>query len=129
MTEFWLYNQLPSICTYSSERLINDEKSYSFKKILFIIFMFRGAIREKNVFGECEVWCKSKARVTTIPAKLMFFPCRTRFFFLIGGQKLCLFSPHGAIKSTLLPAKKKNIQSVMKYTPLLNLLEDRKSVV
>ena len=39
----------------------------------------------------------------------MFFPCWTRFFFLLAGQKVDLFAPHGAIKSTLWPASKKKL--------------------
>ena len=35
----------------------------------------------------------------------MFLPCRTQFFFLLRGHKMDLFSPCGAIKSTLWPAR------------------------
>ena len=65
------------------------------------------ATRKKNVFCECEVWFPSKARATTTRLNLMFFPCRTQFFFLLGGQKMDLFIPHGEIKSTFWPASRK----------------------
>ena len=39
----------------------------------------------------------------------MYFPCCTRFFFLLWGQKMDLFAQHGAIKSTLWPASRKNL--------------------
>ena len=41
--------------------------------------------KKKNLFCECEVWCTSKARITT-RVKLMFFPCRTQFFSARGSE-------------------------------------------
>ena len=74
------------------------------------------ATRGKNIFCECEVWCPSKARVTTIRLKLMFSPSRTRFFsttgsknelFILGGYKVDFIAPCRAIKSTWRPASRK----------------------
>ena len=41
-------------------------------------------------------------------SKINVFPVSHTIFFLLGGQKMDLFAPHGAIKSTLLPASRKN---------------------
>ena len=42
-------------------------------------------------------------------SKINVFPVLHTIFFLLGGQKMDLFAPHGAIKSTLWPASRKNI--------------------
>ena len=41
-------------------------------------------------------------------SKINVFPVLHTIFFLLAGQKVDLFAPHGAIKSTLWPANKKN---------------------
>ena len=40
-------------------------------------------------------------------SKINVFPVSHTIFFLLEGQKIDLFSPHGAIKSTLWPASGK----------------------
>ena len=37
----------------------------------------------------------------------MFFPCRKRIFFVLEGQKIDFFAPHGELKSTFWPASRK----------------------
>ena len=59
-------------------------------------------------YCEREVWCPSKATVTTTWVKLMFFPCHIRFFFTCGSEYE-FFAPHRAIKSTLWPSSRKII--------------------
>ena len=73
---------------------------------------------EKKLFCECDVWCPSKARVTTTRVKLMFFSCRTRFCFLLRDQKMDVYPPLGAIKFTLWSASRKKY--VMKRFHLLS---------
>ena len=41
-------------------------------------------------------------------SKINVFPVLHTIFFLLAGQKVDLFAPHGAIKSTLWPASRKN---------------------
>ena len=42
-------------------------------------------------------------------SKINVFPVLHTIFFLLAGQKVDLFAPHGAIKSYLWPASRKNI--------------------
>ena len=41
-------------------------------------------------------------------SKINVFPVLHTIFFLLAGQKVDFFAPHGAIKSTLWPASRKN---------------------
>ena len=56
---------------------------------------------KKNLFCECEVWCTSKVKATTTRVKLMFFPCRTRFFFSWGVKKWIFFIVSEAFQTNL----------------------------
>ena len=42
-------------------------------------------------------------------SKINVFPVLYTIFFLLWGQKMDLFAPHGAIKSTLWPASRKKL--------------------
>ena len=42
-------------------------------------------------------------------SKVIVFPVLHTIFFLLAGQKVDLFAPHGAIKSTLWPASRKKL--------------------
>ena len=42
-------------------------------------------------------------------SKIYVFPVLHTIFFLLAGQKVDLFAPHGAIKSTLWPASRKRL--------------------
>ena len=42
-------------------------------------------------------------------SKINVFPVLHTIFFILAGQKVDLFAPHGAIKSTLWPASRKII--------------------
>ena len=45
-------------------------------------------------------------------SKINVFPVLHTIFFLLAGQKVDLFTPHGAIKSTLWPASRKKYLSL-----------------
>ena len=63
-------------------------ESGRFEKIIYC------ATREKNVFYHAS--------------KINVFPMSHTIFFLLGGQKMDLFTPRGEIKSTLWPASRSN---------------------
>ena len=45
-------------------------------------------------------------------SKINVFPVLHTIFFLLWGQKMDLFAPHGAIKSTLWPASRKKYNKI-----------------
>ena len=46
-------------------------------------------------------------------SKTNVFPVSHTIFFLLGGQEIDLFAPHGTIKSTLWPASRKKILDIL----------------
>ena len=55
-------------------------------------------------------------------SKINVFPVLQMIFFQLWGQKMDLFAPHGAMKSTLWPARRKNCYSFSfdRYRTTLN---------
>ena len=49
-----------------------------------------------------------QSEVNNHTSKINVFPVLHTIFFLLAGQKVDLFAPHGEIKSTLWPASRKN---------------------
>ena len=63
------------LSTFAINSLENEEKPHL--KILKSSFLLIYCATRENKLCKCPI----KARVTTTRVKLMFFPCRTRFFF------------------------------------------------
>ena len=57
-------------------------------------------------------------------SKIIVFPVLHTIFFLLMGQKVDLFAPHGAIKSTLWPASRKYMfqHGGLENHPICNVL-------
>ena len=54
-------------------------------------------------------------------SKINVFPVLYTIFFLLAGQKVDLFAPHGAMKSALCPASRKKLFFALGLTTFLDL--------
>ena len=61
-------------------------------------------------------------------SKINVFPVSHTIFFLPGGQKVDLFAPQGAIKSTLWPASRKNTFQIFQTTVINKITQLWKKV-
>ena len=62
---------------------------------------------EKKLILQAWTLMPEKNKGNNLTSKINAFPVSYMIFFLLGGQKIDLFTPHGAIKSTLWPASRK----------------------